>query len=371
MGSPARFTRRSLLSALPLLPAARYLRGQDTTKDPAKPQSDQQRPSFSTDVKVVNLFATVRDKKDQIVRNLTKDDFQLDEEGRQQTIKYFSQESNLPLTVGLLVDTSGSVRRVLPDERNASDRFLHQVLTQQKDLAFIIHFDFEVELLQDLTGSREQLEKALGQLETGQPQLQRQGGGGGQYPGGGGGYPGGRGGRRAGGGGTLLYDAVFLGSDEIMRKQTGRKALILMSDGDDRGSRKTLFGAVESAQRADTLVYTILFQDQEFNNFGGFGGPRMGRRGGMGGPPRGGGMNRPDGKKVMEQIAGETGGRFFEVSHKWPIDKVFAAIEEDLRNLYSLGYTPDQPPTGGYRHIHLATKQKGLIVQTRDGYYPT
>src|SRR5215471_1567456 len=172
-------TRRSLLSALPLLPAVRRLCAQD------------QRPSFSADVKVVSLFATVRDKKDQIVRNLTKDDFQLDEEGRAQTIKYFSQESNLPLTVGLLIDTSGSVRRVLPDERNASDRFLHQVLQQQKDLAFIIHFDFEVELLQDLTGSRDALEKALGQLDTRQPQMQRTSGGGGGYPGGGGGrYPG-------------------------------------------------------------------------------------------------------------------------------------------------------------------------------------
>jgi VWFA-related protein len=365
MRSTIRITRRSLLSALPLLPAVRYLRGQD-----------QQKPSFSTDVKVVSLFATVRDKQDHIVRNLTKDDFQLDEEGRPQTIKYFSQESNLPLTVGLLIDTSGSTRRVLPDERNASDRFLHQVLQQQKDLAFIIHFDFEVELLQDLTGSRDALEKALGQLQTGQQQLQRQrggypGGGGGGYPGGGGGYPGGGGGRRAGGGGTLLYDAVFLGSDEIMHKQSGRKALILMSDGDDRGSKKTLYGAVESAQRADTLVYTILFQDPDYMGMGGFGGPRMGRRGGYPGGGYPGGGNRPDGKKVMEQLAGETGGRFFEVSRKWPIDKVFAAIEEDLRNMYSLGYTPDQPGNGGYRHIHLAAKQKGLIVQTRDGYYPT
>jgi len=328
-------------------------------------------------VKVVSLFATVRDKKDQIVRNLTKDDFLLDEEGRPQTIRYFSQESNLPLTVGLLVDTSGSTRRVLPDERNASDRFLHQVLQQQKDVAFLIHFDFEVELLQDLTGKRELLERALGQLETGtgQRQTQRTGGGypGGGYPGGGGGgYPGGggggypgRGGARRGGGGTLLYDAVYLGADEIMRKQSGRKALILMSDGEDQGSRMTLSGAVESAQRADTLVYSILFVDPDLGF--GFGGPRMGRRGGY----PGGGMNRPDGRKVMEQLAGETGGRFFEVSRRWPIEKVFAAIEEDLRNMYSLGYTPDQPPGGGYRRIHLATKQKGLIVQTREGYYPS
>ncbi len=353
-------TRRTLLSALPLWPAVRLLRSQD------------QKPSFSADVKVVNLFATVRDKKDQIVKNLTKDDFELDEDGRRQTIRYFSQESNLPLTVGLLIDTSGSTRRVLPDERDASDRFLHQVLRPEKDLAFIIHFDFEVELLQDLTGSRDQLEKALGELDTRQPQLQRTGGGGGGYPGGGGGrYPGG-GGRR-GGGGTLLYDAVFLGSDEIMRKQSGRKALILLSDGEDNGSRKTLYGAIESAQRSDTLIYTILFTDSEYGmRPGGFGGPRMGRRGGgypFPGGPQGGG--RPDGKKVMEQLARETGARFFEVKRNMPIDKIFAIIEEDLRNQYSIGYTPDSAAVQGYRRIHLTTKQKNLIVQTRDGYYPT
>src|SRR5579883_2623919 len=127
---PVKLSRRTLLSALPLVPTLRFLRAQE------------QKPSFSTDVKVVNVFATVRDKKDQIVKNLTKDDFELDEDGRPQTIKYFSQESNLPLTVGLLVDTSRSVQRVLPDERDASDRFLYQVLRPEMDLAFIIHFDF-------------------------------------------------------------------------------------------------------------------------------------------------------------------------------------------------------------------------------------
>jgi VWFA-related protein len=338
-------TRRTLLSALPLLPALRALRAQE------------QKPSFSADVKVVNVFATVRDKKDEIVKNLTQDDFLLDEDNHPQVIKYFSRESDLPLTVGLLVDTSGSTRRVLPDEKDASDHFLTQVLRPEKDVAFLIHFDFQVELMQDVTNSRDALEKALRQIDTAQNRPQNNGGG----------YPGGGQGRR-GGGGTLLYDAVFLGSDEIMRKQVGRKALILMSDGDDRGSKKSLFGAVEAAQRADTLIYTILFTDPDagFNNFGGFG-PRMGRRGGMGYPR--GPMNSGDGKKVMEQLARETGGRFFEVSHKMPIGKIFALIEEDLRNQYSIGYTSDQTSGPSYRHIHLTTKQKDLTVRTRDGYY--
>ena len=347
----ANLSRRSLLSAFALLPAARLLRGQ------------QANTTFSADVKVVNLLATVRDKQGQIVRDLTKDDFLLDEDGHPQTISYFSRETDLPLTLGLLVDTSGSERREIPDERRASIRFLEQVMRPDKDQAFVIHFDFEVELLEDLTNSREKLEKALNQLDT--PQLQRQ-----QQ----GGQRGGRG-RGGRGGGTDLYDAVFLAGDELMRKQKGRKAVILLSDGVDTGSKETLGSAVEAAQRADTLVYSILFEDPNGygnSNMGGFGGPRMGRRGGMGGG-RGGypQMNRPDGKKILEQISRETGGRFFEVSRKWPIDKVFEAIEEDLRSQYNLGYTSDQAATDrGYRRIHLTTKQKGDVVQTREGYYP-
>ena len=358
-----KISRRSLLSALSLVPAARYLRGQQT-------------PTFSAGVKVVNVFATVRDPKGQIVRDLNKDDFLLDEDGRPQTIQYFTRETDLPLTIGLLVDTSGSTRRVLPDERNASYRFLQQVLREDKDLAFLIHFDFEVELLQDLTASRQKLEKALDLLETGTGRQanrgQNPGGGypsGGGYPGGGypngGGYPGGQ---RRGGGGTCLYDSVMLASDDVIKKQTGRKALILLTDGVDTGSKVSLFTAVEAAQRADTLVYSILFEDPNGNSA-----PMpvgMGRRRGMGMPmPRG---NQPDGKKVLQQISRETGGRFFEVTKKQPIDKVFAAIEEDLRNQYSIGYSPDRPEqSGSYRRIHLTTKQTGLIVQTREGYYPS
>ena len=397
MGYQVQITRRSLLTALSLFPASWRLRGQDQDQPPV-PKDDTAK--FSTGVKVVNLFATVRTKKGEIVRDLTKDDFLLDEDGRPQEIRYFATESNLPLTLGLLVDTSGSQRRVLYDERNASNRFLEQVLREDKDLAFVIHFDFEVELLQDLTSSRAKLEKALDDLQvaTGNQQQSGQQGGqqggqypngggypGGGYPGGGMGYPGGMGRRRGGmgypgggqpyptgqqrrrGGGTCLYDAIVLASDELMRKQQGRKALILLTDGVDTGSKLTLSEAVAASQRADTFVYSILFSDpQAYGNTGGFGG--VGRRPGMGG----GGMNMPDGKKVLEQISRETGGRFFEVSKKLPIDKVYAAIEEDLRNQYSLGYSPNRTDEDrSYHRIHLETKRKELVVQAREGYYPT
>jgi VWFA-related protein len=307
---------------------------------------------------VVNLFATVRNSKGEIVTNLTQDDFLLDEEGKSQTIRYFSRETDLPLTLGLLVDTSGSERNVIPEERIASFRFLDKVMREDKDTAFLIHFDFQVELLQDLTKSKTALQKSLDQLEVGRAGLQQRRGGGGGYPGGGR-YPGG-GGRHFGGGGTALYDAVFLGADEIMKKQQGRKALIVLSDGVDNGSKVTLERAVESAQRADTLVYSILFEDPNGN--GGFGG-----RGHMGG-----GGREVDGHKVLQRLSRETGGRYFEVTKRQPIDKVYEALEEELRSQYSIGYTPDTQTTSNeYRHIHLTTRQKSLVVQTREGYYPS
>ena len=364
-------SRRSLLAALGMLPAAGLVRGQQA------PQKDA--PTFSTGVKVVNLFANVRNKKGEIVKDLTKDDFLLDEDGVSQQIKYFSQESDLPLTLGLLVDTSGSQRRLIEEERTASYRFFEQVLREDKDVAFVIHFDFEVELLQDITSSRKLLEKALENLEVPQ-QLRRnrqQGGGwpgGSPFPGGGGRVPGGGRGRGGGsGGGTALYDSVMLASDELMRKQSGRKAVILLTDGVDTGSKVSLTTAIESAQRADTLVYGILFEDPEmYGGGGGFGGigPGTRRRGGGGGPMPGGARGA-NGKKVLDQISRETGGRMFQVSKNMPLEKVYRQIEEDLRHQYSLGYSPDRTEGGGvYRKIHLTTKRKGLIVQTREGYYP-
>jgi VWFA-related protein len=236
----------------------------------------------------------------------------------------------------------------------------------------VIHFDREVELLQDFTPSRPQLQAALQKLSTPQYDGGSTNGGGGR--GNGGGSGGGGRGRGSHGGGTLLYDAVFLASDELMSKQQGRKALIILSDGVDHGSRETLAEAIATAQRSDTIIYSILFADEEENNSrpGGFG---MGGRGGMGGG-RGGGRyppqereQRPDGKKILEQISKETGGRLFKVSKKETVDAIYAQIEEELRNQYSLAYTPDKGNTVGYHKIHLVAKPKDLVVQARDGYY--
>lgn len=344
-------SRRDVLRWATLAPVSRLLAWQDDAK-------------FSTAVNVVNVLASVRDKDGKIVRNLVKEDFALEEDGHPQAIRYFSQQTDTPLTLGLLIDTSGSQQRVLSDERRASYKFLEQVLREGKDQAFVIHFDYEVELLQDLTSSRKDLEAALNDLETPRPQLNRRSPGGGGPP------------RQAGlrRGGTALYDAVLLASDEVMRKRQGRKALIVLSDGVDNGSKVSLSSGIESAQRSDTLAYAVRFYDTAaYGNNGGFGGPFPGggrRRGGYGGGPRPvPSERRPDGKKVLEQIARETGGGYFEVSGKQPLDKIYSQIEDELRNQYNLGYTSDQSGSG-YRKIRVTLpRMKQFTVQAREGYY--
>jgi len=326
----------------------------------------QEKPKLSVEVKVVTVYATVRDKHGKLISNLPQDDFALEEDGRPQTIRYFARESDAPLELGLLVDTSLSQRNVIGEERKASQSFLDHMLRADKDKAFVIHFDHEVELLQDLTSSRTKLQDALNLLEVQQPELARRGPGGtggGGWPGG---SPGGEGGHHRMGGGTLLYDAVYLASNDVLQHQQGRKAIIVLTDGVDRGSRETLETAVEYAQRADTLVYAIFFQGENGPGYG------QGHHGGWGGR-RGGRYpeeERPDGKKVLEKLAAETGGRMFQVSKKLSIDQIYEQIGDDLRNQYSLGYTPDRADPGpGFHTIRLTTKEKDLSVQARSGYY--
>lgn len=352
-------SRRSFLAASALALAARRLPAQklsdgEILKD-APSGSGKDNPVFSSDVKVVNVLATVRTKGGEIVANLTKDDFVLSEDKRPQTIKYFSRETDLPLILGLLVDTSGSQRNVLGEEETASYAFLDKVLREDLDKTFLAHFDFDTELLQDLTSSKQKLRDALEGMEVPGPGGRRGGG----YGVGGGGI-GRRGGGGGPGGGTALYDAVYLASDEIMRHQQGRKAVILLTDGVDHGSKESMGTAIEEAQRADTLIYSIMFEGEEAG-------------GGLGGFGRIGPIDMgADGYKVLQKMSRETGGGFFEVSRKMSIDAIYKRIEEELRSQYSIGYTPDQPPDGyAFRTISLKAKRKDLVVQARQGYYPT
>jgi VWFA-related protein len=369
-----------LLLLAPALESQNPATAPPAAQSPATPTT-----TLSVDVKVVNLPVTVRDKHGKIVTNLSKDDFSLEEDGKPQTIRYFNQENNLPLTVGLLVDTSMSERDNLDKERAASRTFLDQMITRPTDRAFVIHFDRQVELLQDLTADHGKLEKAVGEIDTtsavqSTPTNDQDSGGS----------------HARRGAGTLLYDAIFLACDELMKKQTGRKAVVVLTDGEDRGSQETLNSAIESAQRSETVVYTIYYGGHEDHDRGDFqnGGPDDngypggrypgGRYPGGGYPgggypgggypgggryPRGSQPTRPDGKKTLQRIAQETGGRYFEVKKKDSVDDVYTAIAEELRTQYMLGYTPPKDQTSGYHSIHLTTKDKDQSVQTRAGYY--
>jgi len=285
---------------------------------------------FSASVDVVTLLATVRNRDGRIVNDLNQDDFVLEEDGRPQTIRYFSRESNVPLTLGLLVDTSRSQLKVLEPERAASYAFLDRML-REDDQAFVASFDIDVQMLQGLTNSRELLSAAMDRL---------------RIP------------KRVS---TLLFDAIHQTSDDPMRKQKGRKAFILLSDGVDVGSNTTLGAAIEFAERADTLIYSIWYHGK-FKPWRVLGGPAA---------IASQVMYRAKGKSAMQRLSGETGGQFFEVSEDRSIESIYAEIEEELRNQYNFGYTSDhQGNDHQYRKIKLTTKRPGLIVQTRAGYYP-
>jgi VWFA-related protein len=353
---------------MPILCLCGAMLGQTSTA--ASTSTDLPNSTVSVNVKVVNVLATVRDKHGKILPDLNKEDFTLDEDTHPVAIQYFSRETDLPLTLGLLVDTSMSQRSVIDQERSASKTFLDQVL-REKDSGFLLHFDREVELLQDVTSSREKLESALQNLQTRSPYDHDDPSGQGAPDSRGDDSQ--RGGRRGGGvrrGGTQLYDAIYLASDELMQKQQGRKAVVVLSDGVDRGSKETIESAIEAAQRSDTIVYAVLFKGEEpFHDHGGFGYPGMGGHRGGGGGRRYPEEQRPDGKKILERIARETGGRMFEISKKDPINEIYSNIEEELRNQYSLGFTPDKADRSGYHKIALRTRQKDTEIQVRDGFY--
>jgi VWFA-related protein len=308
----------------------------------------QDTPSFKVEVDMVNILATVRDEQGRLVNSLTKEDFILEEEGQPQEIEYFSSETDLPLTLGLLVDTSMSQRRILEEERQASYQFLEDILRPESDLAFVMSFDVEAQLLENLTNSQQQLLAALENLQV-PTRTDRSGAG------------------------TVLYDSVFLAADEILKFESGRKAMIVISDGVDFGSLVDLDLAIETAQRNDSIIYTVRYYDPEMN---------MGRRGRAGGGGRGGrrqsgggrgGSSRrpplPDGEKILERLARETGGSMFEVTAEQSLEEIFQKIEEELRHQYSIGFTPNREGSEkAFRTIRLTTRN-GLTVRCRGGYY--
>ncbi len=280
--------------------------------------------TFRTDVRVVNVLATVFNKSGDLIKSLEKDDFVLAEDGRRQEIRYFARQTDLPLTIGLMVDTSLSQQKVLAAERGASLRFFDQVLRETKDRAFIMQFDMNYRVRQGLTSSVNTLDEALAFVDT-PTRLELE--------------------TTHANGGTLLFDALVAGC-QMMKPLQGRKALLVMTDGVDDGSAAAVPDVVDAAERSDTLIYSILFSDSGFYH----------------------GM--ADGSKGLARMARETGGSYFEVSKKRTIDQVFEIIQDELRSQYSIGYVSNEPVRiSEFRKIQLTTRQKGLAVRARDRYW--
>ena len=303
----------------------------------AQPQSgskdDDLGAAIKVDVDVVSLYCSVHNKQNGLVSSLEKGDFDLAEDAKPQTIKYFSKETDIPLTMGLLIDVSGSQANMIEPERQAGAQFFSSVL-RKKDVAFLISFGADSDLLQDITGTPRLLQQGLGRLK---PNFGYSGPTSGPVP---------TMSRQAG---TVLYDAVYLAAHDMLASESGRKAIILITDGEDEGSKLSMKEAIEAAQKADAIIYSILYVDRRF--YGGF---QVGY----------------SGESVLKQMSEETGGRLFTVGGKNSLDAIFGQIQEEMRTQYLIGYTPTNPNKDGtFRKIDLKTHDKDFKVQVRKGYY--
>jgi VWFA-related protein len=299
------------------------------------PASDQPTATFKANVELVQLFFNVKDKHGALIPSLTKDSFDILEDGKPQTIKYFKAESDLPLTLGILIDASGSQRQVLGIEQEVGGSFLENTL-RPRDMASVFSFDVDVNLLQDFTGSVSRLKKALDgvRINSGTGACANLPGmGGGPIP-----CP------STGPRGTVLYDAVYVASHDAFAQEVGRKAMILLTDGEDQGSRLKIRDAIEAAHKADTICYVLLIADRGAMGFGG---------------------------GDMRKLTAETGGRVIEVGNKFEkLKQAFDQISQELRSQYNIGYTPTNlNRDGSFRKVEIKPKQGDYKIQARSGYY--
>jgi VWFA-related protein len=308
---------------------------------PAPSEDEAPMATFKLTVNLVDVFFTVKDKAGNLVPHLNKDDCTISEDKVPQTLKSFAAETHQPLTLGILLDTSGSQYRVLPLEQEVGGEFLERVL-KAKDEAFLLSFDVNVDLLQDYTNNARELAHAMSKAE-----INTAGGNGAA------GIPG------AGGGtiptigapkGTVLYDAVYLAANQKMNQETGRKAMILLTDGEDEGSNHKINEAIAAANRSNVIVYTILIADRGF--YGGFG---------------------YSGYSAMKKMTEETGGRLIDVGNNGKkLEAAFQQIEEELRTQYVASYTPSNTKLdGSFRKLNVECRGDGMKVQVRKGYFAT
>jgi VWFA-related protein len=298
----------------------------------AAAMSKAQEP-IRVNVNLVNVLCTVHNKAGGLVGSLDKPDFTVFEDGKQQEIKYFTRETDLPLTIGLLVDVSSSQERLIETERSAAHQFFTRVL-RPKDEAFLISFGAEADLLQDYTSSPKLLLDGLNQLRLSVPV-------GGLHPGP---VP-----TMHNQAGTILYDAVYLAAAEKLKTEVGRKAIVVITDGVDTGSKTSRDKSIEAALKSDAIIYSIFYQDvAAYGPFGGGGG----------------------GKGELQRMSTETGGRVFDVDRKHTLDDAFREIQEEMRSQYSIGYTPmNARKDGTFRKLEIRVSNKDYKVQTRRGYY--
>jgi VWFA-related protein len=343
-----RLPKLTLFLALPLgslLLASPRARAQDAPSVDAPPPPSKAKPQeevirdpnqvIKTNVNLVDIYFSARDHSG-FVTGLGVNDCQVYEEGKQQTIKNLTAERNLPLTIGILLDTSGSQEYVLPLEKESGGRFLKEVLTP-KDEAFLISFDVNVDLLADFTNSPRELQRSIDKASINAASSSA-------------GIPG------IGGGpmptnnprGTLLYDAVYLAAHEKLNSQTGRKIIVMLTDGGDQGSQENIKTATEAAQKSNAIIYVILIADQQFQaGYGPF-----------------------SGAGAMQQLAHDTGGRVINVGHNGrKLEDAFDQIQDELRTQYLVSYTPaNKEADGKFRKVKLDCG-KGLDIQARKGYY--
>ena len=315
-----------VLSLLLLLASAR---GQDA--GPAAPAPDptssqETITTIKTFTRLVAISAVVKSKDGEAKEGLSKDDLVLKQDGKEQPIAFFSKGSELPLSLALMVDTSASQRTFIGDESLASDVFFETMLGGKDDRAMLVEFDSTVLQLKGMTNSANALHLALSHLNP----------------------------RASASGGTLLNDAVYVVAKNVLTGETGRKAMVILSDGGDNGSRRSIAEAIEQAQRADVQIYSILYSMYDDLNS-----TTSGHSPGI-----------DPGLSALQKLSESTGGRVFTVSRTMSLRDIYAQIGQDLRLQYELGYKP--PPDtrpNSYHKLELKAKDKKLTVQARKGFF--